>query len=478
METLSEREKYHFLVTDVSTTACKAFIFDSYGNIIASAYRTVPLFYPKPDWVEVDANDWWNLTVECIHELLSNFSSLRIDCIGVCGLMHTLVPVDDSGEPLDRVMLWMDQRCEPQCKWIEDNIGSSSGFVRETIPTYYSIGKLRWLVENKLDIVNKTYKFMFGKDYIRLKLTGEYATDESDANGSALFDNKNKCWSNEMLDLIGIPSDKMLSIMNSTEIAGYVTKNASQQTGLCFGTPVIIGAADVRSTLIGVNIYTPNRTCLYMGTAAWMATSDENGSINWVGSTATLGAGLRWLKDMFSDSIDYNEMFNLAEQVSPGSDGLIFFPHLMGERWPKYNPYAKGTIFGLTLSHQKKHIIRAILEGNAYLIRQMIDNFGHNRINNITATGGGAKSHLWLQIISDVTQKTVSVPKVIEATALGTVILSSVGIGIFPTLGEAMKQLVYVYDICIPRKGIYDRLYELYKKIDNDLEKFYKETSI
>ncbi len=473
-----EREKIHFLVIDVSTTACKAFIFDSYGNMIASAYRAMPLYYPEPDWVEVDANDWWNLTIECVHEILSSFPSIKIDCIGVCGLMHALVPVDSSGEPLDRVMLWMDQRCKPQCEWIQNNIGRSSGFVRETIPTYYSAGKLRWLVENKPDIVDKTYKFMFGKDYIRLKLTGQYATDESDAGGSALFDYKNKCWSDEILDLIGISPCKMLPIINSTEIAGYVTKDAEKETGIPFGTPVIVGAADVRSTLLGINIYVPGRTCLYMGTAAWMATSDENSNINWVGSTATLGVGLRWCKDMFDSAMDYTEMFSLAEEVPPGSDGLIFFPHLMGERWPKYNPYAKGTIFGLTLSHQKKHIIRAILEGNAYLIRQMIDNFGYDRINNITATGGGAKSHLWLQIISDVTQKTVSVPKVIEATALGAVILSSVGIGVFPSLNSAMKQMVHVYDTCFPKMGIYDKLYELYKRMDSDLEKFYKETSL
>lgn len=319
---------------------------------------------------------------------------------------------------------------------------------------------------------------MFGKDFIRMKLTDEYATDESDASGSALYDSKNKSWSNEILELLGIPVNKMLPIRSSTEIAGYVTKNASKETGIILGTPVIIGAADVRSTLVGVNIYTPRRTCLYMGTAAWMATSDENGSINWVGSTATLGVGLRWCRDMFGESMDYSEMFSLAQEVPPGSDGIIFLPHLMGERWPKYNPYAKGTIFGLTLSHQKKHIIRAILEGNAYLIRQMIDNFGHSHISNITATGGGAKSTLWLQIISDVTQKIVSVPKVTEATALGAVILSAVGIGIFDSLSDAMSQLVHIYDICFPKKGIYDKLYDLYCRIDRDLEKFYKETSL
>ena len=173
-------------------------------------------------------------------------------------------------------------------------------------------------------------------------------------------------------------------------------------------------------------------------------------------------------------------MTKLAEDVPPGSDGLIFFPHLMGERWPKYNPYARGTIFGLTLSHQKQHVIRAILEGNAYLIRQIIETFGSNRIVNITATGGGAKSKLWLQIIADVTQKIVSTPKVTEATALGAVILAAVGTGFFATLDDAMKQWVHIRNICTPDgklREIYDKNYDLYQLIDNNLEKFYPEIS-
>jgi xylulokinase len=152
----------------------------------------------------------------------------------------------------------------------------------------------------------------------------------------------------------------------------------------------------------------------------------------------------------------------------------------MGERWPKFNSYAKGTIFGLTLSHRKKHVIRAILEGNAYLIRQIIEGYGIQRIENITATGGGTKSKLWLQIIADVTQKTVSIPEVTEATALGAAMLAAVGIGAFATLDDAMKRWVHIHDACVPdgkRKEIYDKMYDLYRRMDNDLEKYYPEIS-
>ncbi|MGB9595109.1 MAG: xylulokinase [Candidatus Poribacteria bacterium] len=464
------KNKSCFMSIDLSTTACKVLVFDPSGIPVAESHCDMPLFYPKPSWIEADANDWWDITVKCIHKVLDKIPSSQITSIGVCGLMHALVPVDRLGNPLDRVMLWMDQRCKPQCEWIKEKRSDYS------LPTYLSAPKLRWLVENKPDVVAKTYKFMFGKDFIRLKLTGEFATDESDAGGSALFDHKRKLWSDEMLNLIEISVDKMLPIKKSTEIAGYVTESSAKETGLRAGTPVVIGASDVRSTLIGVNIYVPKRVCLYMGTAAWVAISDEKGMVNWGGATATFGVGLRWCNELFDNSMTYSEMVKLAENVFPASDGLIFFPHLMGERWPKFNSYAKGTIFGLTLSHRKKHIIRAILEGNAYLIRQIIESYGIHRIENITATGGGAKSNLWLQIIADVIGKTISVPKVTEATALGSAILSAVGIGFFDSLDDAIKEWVHIHDCCFPdksKKEIYDNAYKLYCQIDNALEEFY-----
>ena len=468
-----EREKPYFMSIDLSTTACKVLVFNSSGIPVAESHQDMPLFYPRPTWIEADANDWWNITVKCIREVLDKIPSSQIASIGVCGLMHALVPVDRSGNPLDRVMLWMDQRCKPQCEWIKEKTAD------RLIPTYLSAPKLKWLVENKPDVVVNTYKFMFGKDFIRLKLTGEFATDESDAGGSALFDSKRKCWSDEMLNLIGIPIDKMLPIRSSTDVAGYVTESSAKETGLKKGTPVVIGASDVRSTLIGVNIYAPKRVCLYMGTAAWVAISDEKGSVNWGGATATFGVGLRWCNELFDNSMTYSQMVELAGNASPGSDGLIFFPHLMGERWPKFNSYAKGTIFGLTLSHRKKHIIRAILEGNAYLIRQIIENYGIHRVENITATGGCAKSKLWLQIIADVTGKTISVPRVTEATALGSAILSAIGIRFFDSLDNAIKEWVCIQDFCFPNnnvKEIYDKAYRLYCRIDNALEEFYPET--
>jgi xylulokinase len=336
-------------------------------------------------------------------------------------------------------------------------------------------------VENKPEIMDRTYKFMFGKDYIKLKLTGEYSTDLSDAGGTALLDRDRGRWSAQMLDLIGVPEDKMLSIRDSAEIAGYVTKKAAEETGLAQGTPVVVGASDVRGTYLGVNLEVPGRTCLYMGTAAWMVTYPEKGTVHWVGSTATWGAGLRWYREMFNDVRSYAEMDSSARDISPGADGIIFFPHLMGERGPRHNPYAKGTIFGLTLAHRRGHIIRSILEGNAYLTRQIIDNYGADRIGSITVAGGGAKSRLWRQIIADVTHKRVIVPKVAETTALGAAMLAAVGTGAFDTLEEVGEKWVQMADSCHPREDtaeLYDKIYDLYRRMDASLETFYPEVPV
>jgi xylulokinase len=473
----SNTPKDHFLAIDLSTAACKALIFSSGGDPVGEAYREMPLFHPQPDWVEADARDWWRLTVECIRESLdrSQVKASRIAGIGVCGLMHALLPVDRSGEPLDRVMLWMDQRCKPQCEWMASKVGQ---FTDRKPSTTVSAPKLRWIVENKPELIDKTYKFMFGKDYVRLKLTGEYATDLSDLGGTALLDRNRGDWAVDVLRLIGVPEGKMLPVRESTDITGYVTKKAAAETGLEPGTPVVIGASDVRGTFIGANVYVPGRTCLYMGTAAWIVTCPERGTTCWVGSTATWGAGLRWYREMFHDTRSYSDLDAAAANVNPGADGLIFFPHLMGERGPKHNPHAKGAIFGLTLAHRREHVYRAILEGNAYLIRHIIDNRDADRIGDILAAGGGAKSRLWRRIIASVTRKTVFAPKVAETTALGAAILAAVGTGYFATVEEAAESWVKVLDGCAPENTLtdkYDRMYDLYRRIDASLEPFYPE---
>ncbi|MBD3184418.1 hypothetical protein GF312_19200 [Candidatus Poribacteria bacterium] len=471
----------NILVIDLSTSACKVFVFNLSGRIISQAHRSIPLYHPKPNWVEADARDWWKLAVECIREVLEEVDTNSITAVGMCGLMHALLPVDEKGKPLDRVMLWMDQRCRPQCDWLQEHAGRLSRITGRKPSTTVSAPKLRWIVENRRDVLVKTYKFMFGKDFIRMKLTGEYATDISDARGTALLDDQKKQWSYEVLDLIGISKDKMLPIMDSADIIGFVTGKASRETGLRDGTPVVIGASDVQGTFIGINMYTPGRTCLYMGTAAWIVTCPESGSRDWIGSTATWGASLNWCKKTCNDSRAFSDIDKAASKINPASDGIIFIPHLMGERGPKHNPYAKGVIFGLTLAHTSDHITRSVLEGNAYLIRHIIEEYGIDRIGSITAAGGGAKSLLWCKIISSVLNKDMHVPRVKETTALGAAIITAVGTGFVDSLEKGAEKWVEISHIIKPDPDIvtvYNKSYSLYRRIDACMEEFYPEVLI
>lgn len=453
-----------FLVIDLSTTACKSFLIDREGRIRAGSRVEIGLIHPRPGWAEADPREWWAACLKSVREALQK-GDVRpgdVECIGVSGLMHVLVPVDKRCEPLYNAILWMDPRCYLQ---------------------------LKWLAENRPKVVEKAHKFLFGKDFIRAKLTGEFATDPSDAAGTIWFDLEGLRWDERKLASIGVPPEKLPEIRRSTSIAGRLTREAAGEIGLREGIPVAVGGCDVHCTLLGADIYRGRRCCLYMGTAAWLARPDPNPKfqvhraslwgkgVRWVGSTATLGACLRWCRELLGGEGSFYDRFNeLASQAPPGSEGLIFLPHMMGERGPRRNPDAKGAFVGLTLFHRLPHLARSIMEGNAYLIRHIIDEHGYGSFDELVPVGGGAKSRLWLRIISDVTGKPILIQNEPEATALGCAILAAVSIGLFKSVEEGMSNWVDTVDRIDPspeNREVYERIYRIYREIDASLEKFY-----
>ncbi|MBM3241612.1 hypothetical protein FJZ31_35470 [Candidatus Poribacteria bacterium] len=500
----------YLLAIDLGTMSCKVAIFSDAGELISHARADLTIHYPQPTWVEAAPDDWWAIVIKLIREALdaSKISPNQLAGIGVCGLMHALVPINRQGNVIDRAMLWMDQRCKSQAEWMIQNFGEKIRQLTGRLPsTTTSAAKLLWLKENRPDVVERTYKFLLAKDYLRLKLTGEFATDVSDSGGTSLIDREGKKWSVGLLeDIIGVSAEKMPVIHQSTDIAGYVTQQAAEETGLAQGTPVIVGSSDVLATLTGANIYAPRRVCLYMGTAAWMAMSAETDDrihpfsedvrfrYRWLGATATLGAGLKWYKEVLGQAeasqaekngIDpYVDIEREAAKAPPGAGGLIFIPHLMGERAIKHNPDAKGTLFGLTLGHQKRHIIRAIMEGNAYIIRHLFDveedadlsRQSRGKITEILTVGGGAKSPLWREIIANVTGKTVLAPRIFEAASLGVAILAGVGIGVLNNIKETTNAWVHIAGRIEPDPALtqkYEKSYRLYRDLDTALQKFY-----
>jgi len=500
---MKKNNRCYLLAIDLGTMSCKVAIFSDAGELINQARADLTIRYPQPTWVEAEPNEWWAIVVKLIGKTLdaSGIPPNQIAGVGVCGLMHALVPVDGQCNVIDRAMLWMDQRCKPQAEWMTRNFGEKIRQLTGRLPsTTTSAPKLLWLKENRPDVVERTYKFLLAKDYIRLKLTGEFATDVSDSGGTSLIDREGKDWSVELLEeIIGVSAEKMPVIRQSTDIAGYVTQQAAAKTGLAQGTPVVVGSSDVLATLLGSDIYAPRRVCLYMGTAAWMAMSAETDDrihpfsedvrlrYRWLGATATFGAGLKWYKEVLGqaeasqaekDGIDpYVDIERGAAKAPPGAGGLIFIPHLMGERAVNHNPDAKGTLFGLTLGHQKRHIIRAIMEGNAYIIRHLFDvQRDSTKITEILTVGGGARSQLWREIIANVTGKTVLAPRIFEAASLGVAILSGVGVGILSNIRDAANRWVQITDKIEPDAALmqkYEKSYKLYRDLDAILQKFY-----
>jgi xylulokinase len=474
----------YILAIDVGTTTVRAIAFTLDGLPAVEAYCESHVYHPRSTWAEVEPDDWWRCTIRVIHEVLDGVAA-RSGCIigiGLTGLLHALIPIDEMGNPLARAMLWMDQRCAEQVEWMAREHGpaieGAMGTMR--VSSTWSAPKLRWISENQPELLARTHRFLSVKDYIRMRLTDTVATDPSDAGGTFLFDRVKGEWSSVMLDIVGVPLNKMAPIRPSTEVAGGVTAQAAALTGLPVGTPVVVGGGDTAATRLGANVVSTGRACLYLGTAAWV--SGPQRPARGFGATATTGAALKWLVGLLgaepgmTPSQTYRQLDLGAEKVSPGANGLLFLPHLMGERGPQYNPQAKGVLFGLTLAHGRAEVTRAVLEGCALHLRSILDGIEPGAVQEMVVVGGGAKSALWRGIIADVTGVRLFMPQVLEAGSLGAAIFAAVGLGIFPSVEEAADCWVRIAECREPQaaaKATYDRIYPIYLDLEERVAPLY-----
>lgn len=492
----------HLLAIDQGTTTCRAILYDLRGHVVAEAYCEICLHHPHSTWAEVEPEDWWQATVAVIRDALSHSGAhpATIAAVGLTGLHHAAVPVDEAGHPLARAMLWMDQRCQPQVEWMIRKHGAEIEAIMgpgSQPNTTLTAPKLRWWLENQPQLIHRTYKFLWPKDFIRYRLTGAMASDPTDAWGAFLLHPERR-WATEITDIIGISSDKLPPMLEPYQIAGHLTIQAARETGLDEGTPVSTGCGDTLATLIGANASQPGRGCLYIGTAAWLNlgtftrffTPPEGGTEHRLGSyvTATTGATVKWFRDLVSSYLDsgetrqlsgYEALFEGAATVEPGAAGLVFLPHLMGERGLN-DPYAKGVLFGLTLAHGWQHLMRAVLEGSAYFLRQLIER-AQEPLEEMVIGGGGAKSPLWRQIFADVTGVRVLVPRILETGTLGAAILAGVGVGLYPSVAEAAQQLVEIVSEHIPDphwRDRYDRMYHVYRQLEECVAPLYRQVPV
>jgi len=491
----------YLLGIDIGTSGTKTLLIDEAGKTIASATDTYPLSTPKPLWAEQEPEDWWQATVSTIRAVLreSGVSPAEIKGIGLSGQMHGAVFLDERHQVIRPSILWCDQRTGGECEWITERIGRDKVVELTSNPvlTGFTAPKIVWLRNNEPDAYARTRKVLLPKDYIRFRLTGEFATEVSDASGTSLFNVTKRQWADEMLDGAGIPQDWMPRAYESPEISGRISEETASLTGLKAGTPVVGGGGDQAAGAVGNGVVETGIVSSTVGTSGVVfAFADKPvvdpglrvhtfchavpGKWHVMGVMLSAGGSLRWYRDTFaqaeveqaqaSGSEVYDILSDQVAEVEPGCEGLVFLPYLTGERTPYPDPNARGAFVGITLRHDKRHFVRAVYEGVAYGLRdsfEILKEMGVP-ISQVRASGGGARSGVWRQIQADVTGHEHVLINIEEGPAFGVALLAGVGTGVYPSVEDACRSTIGVVSTTRPEKQagvVYDRYYAVYRAL-------------
>ncbi len=486
----------HFLGIDIGTGGSRAVVIDTAGSVIASATAEHAAFAsPQIGWAEQDPRDWWRASCEAIRSVLSGgVAAESIAAVGFSGQMHGSVFLDERDEVIRPALLWCDQRTEKQCNEITEKVGRKKliELVSNPAITGFTLPKLLWLRENEPENWAKVRTVLLPKDYVRLRLSGDKASDVADSSGTLLFDVRGRRWSGEMLDLMELDASLMPTVYESTEITGRISAAGAEETGLIAGTPVVAGAGDNAAGAIGMGIVRPGMVSATIGTSGviFIVTGEPkvhpDGRTHtlchaipgrWHMTGVTLGAGmsLKWFRDNFGSGMSFDELGGEAAGVPPGSDGAIWLPYLMGERTPHLDPHARAAFVGLSASHTRGHLVRAVMEGVAFSLRDALEIFRSlgASVGDIRLGGGGSHSPVWRQIQADVFGKTVETIAADEGAAFGAAILAGVGVGAWDFVEDACDAAIRVSLRLDPREEAVRRLgenYDIYRRLYSALK--------
>ncbi|HEY8562388.1 MAG TPA: xylulokinase [Pyrinomonadaceae bacterium] len=453
-----------FLGIDIGTGGSRAVVIDEAGKILASHTALHEEFAsPEIGWAEQNPDDWWRASAESIRGVLEIVNAEEIGAVSFSGQMHGSVFLDESDRVIRPALLWCDQRTARQCAAITEKIGGERliELVSNPAVTGFTLPKILWLREHEPAAFDKVRAILLPKDYIRLRLTGDKASDVADSSGTLLFDVPNRKWSEEMISAFEIDRDLLPRVYESTEITGKISAQGASETGLIEGTTVVAGAGDNAAGAIGMGIVRAGMLSATIGTSGVIfAVTDQpkldlKGRIHtlchaipgrWHNTGVTLAAGLsfKWFRENLGDGKSYDELVAEAAAVPSGADGLLWLPYLMGERTPHLDANARAAFVGLTASHTKAHLTRAVLEGVAFSLKDSIEIFGElgAQAESIRLGGGGAKSALWQQIQADVYGQPVETIEAEEGAAFGAAILAGVGAGFWETVDEACEKTI------------------------------------
>jgi xylulokinase len=450
---------------------------DAGGRVVSSgAEEHQPFASPQPGWAEQDPRDWWRACGIAAKKALQK-SGLRADeiaCVGFSGQMHGAVMLHASGEVVRPALIWCDQRTEKQSRELSEKFGTERLIQLTCNPplTNFTLTKLLWVRENEPQLWARVRYVMLPKDYVRYRLTGERAIDQADASGTLLLDVANRKWSKEVLSATGIEEDFLPELCESPEVCGRLHEEGAAATGLKVGTPVVAGAGDQAAGAVGMGIVRAGVVSATIGTSGvvFAATDrpalDPRGRLHtfchaipgrWhvMGVTQAAGLSLRWFRDTFGiaknsaaegDRDPYEFLSEEAATVPAGAGGLLWAPYLMGERTPHLDPSARGALVGITPSHHRGHVIRAILEGVAFSLKDSLSIFDEMKVpvKEIRLGGGGARSPLWRQIQADVYAQAVEIVEAEEGAAYGAAILAAVGARHFASVDQACDAVIRI----------------------------------
>ncbi|MDR0853203.1 MAG: xylulokinase [Clostridiales Family XIII bacterium] len=501
---------------DIGTSGTKTILTDENGRVLASYTEEYPMYQPHNGWAEQNPEDWFLAVKTGIKAVITaakreNANVSAPIAIGMSGQMHGLVMTDKDGEVLRPSIIWCDQRTEAEIEDMDRIVGRQKIIeITANAPmTGFTAAKILWVRKNEPEIYEKCAHILLPKDYIRYKLTGEYATEVSDASGMQLMDVSSRTWSDELLGLLNIDKNLLANIYESPDVTGKILPSLAAETGADADAIVVGGAADNAAAAIGTGVFSEGTAFTTIGSSAVIyAVSDEvridlKGRVHslcasvpgkWTVMSCTQGAGLslKWLRDTICTEEKrleaetgrdaYDIMSELALKIPEGSDRLLFLPYLMGERSPHPDPDARGVFFGLSAIHTRANMIRSVMEGVAFSQLECLNVFREMGVSvgNMVITGGGGKSPFWRQMLADLYECPVHTLAHDEGAAMGAAILASIGAGIFKDASEACENIVQIGSTLEPIEGhtkAYKPYFELYSELYQTLTGEFKKLS-
>jgi xylulokinase len=463
-----------FVGLDVGTTGVKAIAISADGSVLAQAEHGYPLHTPRRGWAEQDPGDWWRASEAALAEL-----GVVPAAIGLSGQMHGLVVLDDHDRVLRPAILWNDQRTAAECLEIERLVGEERLLALTGNPalTGFTAPKLLWLRRHEPETYRRIRHILLPKDYVRLRLTGEHVIDVADASGTLLFDVGARRWSAAMLDALDVPAEWLPRALESPVVSGTTSA----------GAPVAAGAGDQAASAVGVGVHEPGTTAVTIGTSGVVFTPlarfapEPHGRLHvfchavpdrWhaMGVMLSAAGSLRWFRDALAPGESFQRLTAEAEEVPPGADGLLFLPYLTGERTPHADPDARGAFVGLAASHGRGELVRAVLEGVAFGLRDSLELIAklERRPAVARVAGGAARSTLWLRIVASVLGVPLQRPTVEEGAAFGAALLAGVAAGHFTTVAEAVDATVRIRDVVEPDprwQALYEESYARFRAL-------------